>query len=1231
MPIEQLPVESERSFEDRREELFRKIETLTNADKRQIAFQLIMQYSVEDGLRLGERLRQPPVEYGAATSTLGFCIKHLALSEKLDREIRDDSIEEKAYVDRHEVKRACFDSSGDLSPFGRRMMDLEKAQFIQKGWIFNETPLDKVIDDFYLDLLMQRQLLSSQKKKEKQKAEQLPQSRGELMGERYLKGIEELLEYRYYTGTVKEILASLNPKIGEDPMLEEPTITQGNLYLLLLKNKFNDEEQTKAFKQFEPARVVAYRQLDALKRGAVTAELLKEIRKELPDHLKVERDEKADRYRIVESGVAPDGKEKKQTREEYLAEFEKDALDQIEELMKRGAHPAEVAKSLAGLDSPGAWKIRWTLLTENSDVSMPAVLEGLAGVDSDSAWVLRMRGEREGINFELCRSLAGLDSPDAWNMRERLLKSGVSSTLIAQSLVGVGSDRAIDKRREFLMGGVEPISMVVGLTGVSSSDAMEMREMIFRAEDDFFVRSALMKSLIGLDTELVKDFRNRLILEGVNKDTVLEAFTGNDSEEAWQLRDQSIDAASIRVARSLAGLNSSRAKSMRLAILDMSVYPDIVAEGIAGSWKTFVWRLQPELPGQKKSLQSSIPVVLESKLDLLNIVNHPDIPQIQSYWQNHPQKQLTAEEQRREDRKRLERNPFAAEVVGEMFTDRDAARALLETNPAVPDRAPERLARELIHRMLPNYREKTIYQRAREFFGVTERPSPAGAALDRPSLDLVGAGSEDLSDKRRVLESREPMNELLVTGIYGTYDKGARRWGKVYLPIPDRIEGATSETTLTLENVASGTRVALPIPLEARIIKERVKGITSKGKEIALESVTNSLGEVSVEIPSGIVRVTYSIERPLAPKSMDDPSDRAFEAFVKKLTKEHGADLTAPLARLPRDVDAKLKTPEFKKLSPKEKVEYIESMVRELGWYDAKNEETREEKRGATVEEHIVICEERMGELRRRKNDPKMKGKKFAGVCADFAEITCAALRIAGIPSGIIMGLSMNGTEAKMKDSHATAFVAMPDGKDGIRIISVDGTPNGTTPETMNVARPTIGEREQKKSKEFSAELTKANTVLDEAIKAAQADDEDALRAMTNGRLERAINLILHHEVKASHLKAVEEMLNVYWYGGLEKQEGLTADVTLRKTLESAIASQRTTAKERAADEDAGTRLLESVRTFISKFQKGRNTNRAQAFKTIQHLSDLASGELTSVERRALIATIGYLKAEKMR
>src|SRR5690349_12703000 len=112
------------------------------------------------------------------------------------------------------------------------------------------------------------------------------------------------------------------------------------------------------------------------------------------------------------------------------------------------------------------------------------------------------------------------------------------------------------------------------------------------------------------------------------------------------------------------------------------------------------------------------------------------------------------------------------------------------------------------------------------------------------------------------------------------------------------------------------------------------------------------------------------------------------------------------------------------------------------------NGEVRQEKGSMKPSELFGFMQERMHVLASTK--PELAGelanKLYAGVCADFAKLTLAMLREAGIASGLVSGLRPHGVSVTTADAHGLVFVPVPSERaDHYNLIQIDGTPGGIT------------------------------------------------------------------------------------------------------------------------------------------------------------------------------------------
>ncbi|HKY64626.1 MAG TPA: HEAT repeat domain-containing protein, partial [bacterium] len=920
---------------------------------------------------------------------------------------------------------------------------------------------------------------------------------------------------------------------------------------------------------------------------------------------------------------------------ERLAAFESRAAEELHRLLDLGAKASKVAQSLAGMDNTEAWAIRVRLLTKalrvKDDDLLGYIILGLAGVDSEEAWTARenlfqQADRKAGLAWQhglLAQGLAGLDTDRAWAMRDRLLDIALQGQRlkllddIAAGLAGLDSKRAWIMREKLLKEGVSEIDVVRGVAGLDSERAWKVRQNLGYEDKNHFLSVA--ESLIGLDSERAWTLRDRFWESATLKNDILlktelvVSLAGLDSPQAWNRREElwrELDKTGHlglkdHIARSLAGLDSKRAQEMRSRLAN-EIDVNALVESFAGDHKTFLWRFLPEWQENEG-------------LNLLNLVHRPSLPEIQKYLDRETVGDETGPKQRAGGS--LGSSPQVARILTDFSSmDRDTARELLKTNPAVPDRAPAQLAKLLIQHLFPGLLKPAPAQ------GLPP-PSLADVFRAREAFILAGGGAPLIQDQRPLLQSREAMEAFLVDGIYGRLDPQSQNWEKTELPIRREVAEPAQEATLTMVEVRGAGKISLPIPHDGRLLPERVRGVDGKGREIPLSPGIEGLGESVVKLPAGVVKLLYSVQRSTRPEPMRDPSATEFSAFLRGLDPKLRRDLTAPLPGLPQDLIAELRRPEFTALSPKEKVVYIETMVRELGWYDAANQEVSAEKAGKSPAEQILLAERRMEELRRR--DPSIPdSKRFAGVCTDFTLLTVALLREAGIPAGILTGVNLRGQEAQMRNRHATAFVPWPEAKGGLRIVPVDGTPGGSDEEFA--ARPSLAEFEARARENPAApDGQKTEAEVAELRKQAKAESVESILQLKNGELERAVNLILHHEVKEAHVQAVRRALEAFWYSGVDR--GGESFESESEFLREEVARERLLTPQEATEQPGGAPFLAMVRDFVERFRRDPAIDsERKALDLLKSVARQADSGMNGVERRALAAVLSYLGAESM-
>jgi len=166
----------------------------------------------------------------------------------------------------------------------------------------------------------------------------------------------------------------------------------------------------------------------------------------------------------------------------------------------------------------------------------------------------------------------------------------IRSGYAALFLVGLDGPEANALREELLE--VEPALVAFGLRGLCSDTAMAYRDRLKRGESVYVARS-----LGGLiDDPRAIALRRELVLEAPEQ--VALALKGNDSEEAWELRDILRKEAYDEVLVSLRGIDSPRAWELREKKAKEKHYPALL-ESLGGIDSEISWawreRLSDEL------------------------------------------------------------------------------------------------------------------------------------------------------------------------------------------------------------------------------------------------------------------------------------------------------------------------------------------------------------------------------------------------------------------------------------------------------------------------------------------------------------------------------------------------------------------------------------------------------------------------------------------------------------
>lgn len=629
----------------------------------------------------------------------------------------------------------------------------------------------------------------------------------------------------------------------------------------------------------------------------------------------------------------------------------------------------------------------------------------------------------------------------------------------------------------------------------------------------------------------------------------------------------------------------------------------------------------------------------EYKLKLLNLLENFDAEKANAFL-----------EERKEwgdkDKNFMERSKNVASAI--MRTIKSAPKAFLSTMGVKESKMDHLLVDRIMRRLVPEIFVEKEKKSNLDFGGkgseggFKKKESNYFGDTSQSSLD---GGDPKEGNPELLMTFREPINGFIATNFYGNYNNNSKQWSKIEIPINQTILGETSETTVTIEKVNQNSPVILPNLIGARILNERTRGIIKDGKEIPLDTTLTSMNNGITIAKNGVEKIVYSLEKSEIQNPIPDITNKEFDNFKSRLEREISSDKFSSLLNENTSLDAELELflQSIENKSLKEKVIAIESFVRDIGYYDFDNREVMEEKRGKSIEEKLYISKLRMDALRDNNKElaELTKNKIYAGVCADFTNITVELLRKAGIPAVASAGFMINGKEANSGNAHTTSFAIFPNPQGGNMLVRVEGTPGGINAEQqkelerLGLSTKSLSEKEIVAKKEIERITEQANKELEKILADLQTGDPAKIRELSNGKLESALNAILKNEVKNSHVNVISRVLDAYWYSPAKDLniENIEEKVNLFKFLESEIKNARDASEKENKElgKPAGTYLFDLVRDFAKKFEKeGKVKNIEEAYNLIDQVAISLKEELNPTEQRAIFAIVTYLKAKKV-
>lgn len=426
----------------------------------------------------------------------------------------------------------------------------------------------------------------------------------------------------------------------------------------------------------------------------------------------------------------------------------------------------------------------------------------------------------------------------------------------------------------------------------------------------------------------------------------------------------------------------------------------------------------------------------QKDLDLANAVAKEDLPEIEEYFKKYypeEEKKSALERIKSGIKSDLEQSKRFVNTVNQ--TIKEKPELFLSTLRAKDDKPTEYLMTEMFYYMFPEARERRerALKDAREKrnsgggFGGGGGYGGKGETYDYdPGVDRLASTDESgyyemLKANREVLRLREPLpaGTFITHGIFGNYT--GKSWSKVDVPISEDITEPAKETTFEFVDEKASANINLPKIANAKILTERLKGVTADGAEVPVEILEeNNLGEVRVKKPKGVRHIAYSQNYSELPKTMTEITASDYEKFRKDFEKSFGDAMTKEIGDIGDELDIFIRS--IKGKSPREQVIAIQEFCYQYGYYNLDNEVRDTD----NFEERLAIMEGRMDELKAKK--PELAGKKYAGICTDFATLCSALLRKAGFVSGIASGFVPKEGDLSIKTSqaHAVSYVLWP-------------------------------------------------------------------------------------------------------------------------------------------------------------------------------------------------------------
>lgn len=228
----------------------------------------------------------------------------------------------------------------------------------------------------------------------------------------------------------------------------------------------------------------------------------------------------------------------------------------------------------------------------------------LSRLDDEMSWRLRLQWA-EHAPAVVAWGLRGLNDERAWTLREKLAKKAPHH--VARSLSGrsLDAERAQEMRERFLA--KQPFAVLGSIAGDDSADAWSIRERVAHMHLERVVPSLAQldsERAWALRTRYIKDMARTQHSEATAAARLIKSLTGLDDSRSWELRERYVELIPSAVLSSLDKLESDSAWELREKYVDQA--PKIVLRTFNGSTDWRAWEMRTQYASRIKEALDSM-------------------------------------------------------------------------------------------------------------------------------------------------------------------------------------------------------------------------------------------------------------------------------------------------------------------------------------------------------------------------------------------------------------------------------------------------------------------------------------------------------------------------------------------------------------------------------------------------------------------------------------------------